>query len=179
MSATANRIRLLVVDDQKPTISPSDASADSMLMFLEEVDGPNMRVRIGTEVRIGRVHHDHGVIDVTRGESYPGPSGRIVTGGRYLMRDSRVGGRIVGALNFTIMTRPGSRDQVVISNLVVDKGFRRQGVATKLLATLQETYPQARVDSSMTADGAAFFGYAPGAAAVTAAAEPLRARRRP
>lgn len=161
MSRTTRMPIIQVIGDRKPMLGGTAESSDSMLFFLQEIGSMPLTARIGTEVRVAR-RPDIGTtqfIDITRGETYKDRSGRKVTGGRYLLRDHRVGGRIVGAINHTIIDRGTKKPQVILSNIVVDKGWRRQGVATRLLQELLEDHPHARVDDSMTADGVAFFGY--------------------
>jgi ribosomal protein S18 acetylase RimI-like enzyme len=151
---------LQVLDDAEPTISGAIEDATSNLLgFLNEPGDEFMSQRIGQEVRISRRPAGNRVIDVTRGESYPFPGGWRVTGGRYLMRDIGAGGRIVGAINYTLRSKPSGRPLVVVSNIVVAPDSRRTKIATRLLEELLEDHPGARVDSSMTLDGAAFFGY--------------------
>lgn len=160
--STSNRMPVIqVIDDRKPMLAGGPDAAEGMLFFLHDIGSPNMSARIGQEVRVARrpITGSTQFIDVTRGETYANRAGRKVTGGRYLMRDHRVGGRIIGALNYTLMDRGSKLPLVVLSNLVVDQGWRRQGVASRLLEELLEDHPQARVDDSMTPDGAAFFGY--------------------
>lgn len=152
--------RLRVLDDAMPSISGATESASSNLLgFLGETGTEFMTSRIGQEVRVARRPLDNRVIDVTRGESYPVAGGGQVTGGRYLMRDQAAGGRILGALNYTLLSRAAGRSQAVVSNIVVAPDSRRRGIASMLLDELMEDHPGARVDTSMTADGAAFFGY--------------------
>ena len=167
--------RLRVLDDAAPTITAATESAASNLLgFLEEPGHEFMSRGIGQEVRVSRRPMDHRVIDVTRGDSYPVAGGGQVTGGRYLMRDQAAGGRIVGALNYTLQTKAAGRQLAVVSNIVVAPDSRRQGIATRLLEELMDDHPGARVDSSMTADGAEFFGYS--AATGPAARSPGRLR---
>lgn len=155
---TNTMARLQVFGDEQPSICDSADSA-GMLQFLEDPGMPFMTRRIGHEIVVGKRSVTNGFIQVTRGDCHPAPGGCQVTGGRYLMRDQRVGGRIVGAVNITVRVK-GAKTQAVVSNIVVDPGFRRQGVATRLVEEVLSDHPGLRVDSAMTQDGAAFFGYA-------------------
>lgn len=160
MSTIEKRMPLIqVVDDRKPDIA-GEGVAEGMMIFLQELGSLPITQRIGLEVRVARRPlSSTQFIDITRGESFRNSGNRTITGGRYLMRDHRVGGRIVGALNYTRIDRGSKAPQVIVSNIVVDKNWRRQGVASRLLEELLEEFPQARVDTAMTIDGAAFFGY--------------------
>ncbi|MEJ6002766.1 GNAT family N-acetyltransferase [Paucibacter soli] len=134
--------------------------------FLDEPGTKFVTPRIGYEIVTSRrqLAHDNWSIDVTRGQTFPTSEGARITGGRYLMRDRRVGGRIIGAINFTCIENAGGREKMILSNIAVDPSFRRQGVASRLLDEVVTDHPRACLDSSMTSDGAAFFGYAPGVA---------------
>lgn len=134
-----------------------------MLGFLEDPAASTfMKPRIGSEIVTSRRQNavGHWSIDVTRGESYPNPRGGSIVGGRYLLRDQRVEGRIIGAINVTILRKGAGKEMAIMSNIVVDPGYRRQGVATALIEEVVVDHPRVRLDSSMTEDGAALFGYA-------------------
>lgn len=171
--------RIPIFGDDKPTI----CAASGMELFLEEPGGEFMRHRIGPEVRVARRAVENPKtawqLDVTRGETFRSTSNGEVTGGRYLLRDPRVGGRIIGALNFNEARKSHARHQVIVSNIVVDKSFRRQGVATQLLRALLQDHPGARVDSSMTSDGAAFFGHSTDCAVQPSAQVSAASTKRP
>lgn len=162
--------RLRTFDGAAPSISESDGAG--MLVFLDEPGAAMMTARIGVEIITGRRQSGAHSIDVTRGEAYPAQDGGSVVGGRYLMREAGPGTAIIGALNYTLR-RLGSRQQAVVSNLVVAPGRRRQGVATRLLEQMLNDYPKASADTSMTTDGAAFLGYS----AATKGSAPARRAR--
>lgn len=153
---TTTIARLRIVGDALPNIS--EGAGDGMDVFLEEPGSVIMTSRIGAEILTGRRHLGRQCIDVTRGPSYPSPRGGTVTGGRYLLRESGPGTRIIGALNYTLMAI-GTKREAVLSNLVVASDHRRKGIATRLLEELLVDFPGARADSSMTTLGAAFMGY--------------------
>tara|TARA_B100001105_G_scaffold250453_1_gene238795 strand:+ start:1557 stop:2096 length:540 start_codon:yes stop_codon:yes gene_type:complete len=168
--------RLCIVDDDTPALVDDTSGGLNLLGFLEEPGAEFTVRRIGHEVRIGRRPVDQGAIDVTRGDSQLVPGGGHVASGRYLMREAGAGGRILGALAYTVQSKSSGRQSAVVTTVVVDPAARRQGVATRLLEELMEDHPGGRVVPGMTADGGAFFGYTPVAAPTAAPVAPARRR---
>ncbi|MFK4705719.1 ribosomal protein S18 acetylase RimI-like enzyme [Roseateles asaccharophilus] len=154
---------LPVIDGVTPSISAQADGGAGMLGFLEDPAGSTfMRARIGAEIVTSRRQSTvpHWSIYVTRGESYPNPRGGSIVGGRYLLRNQQADGKIIGAINVTILRKGAGKEQAIMSNIVVDPGYRRQGVATALIEQVVADHPRVLLDSAMTEDGAALFGYA-------------------
>lgn len=138
---------LLPVRDGQYTIG---GSGENLLLYIEPIDSERIHERIGTE----RVVKIDGPITFTQGRRFQ-MRDQTVQGGRYLF--SNAAGDIVGGLNYT---RVGKN--VVVSNIYVRPDCRRQGIATQLVQRALWDYPGLVVDSSLTEQGAALFGYAPG-----------------
>lgn len=165
--------RLRLVDDAKHAlIEPSSSATDLLGELVTEV----ILRRVGHEVRVSRRPAGNRVIDVTRCDSQLVVGGGHVAVGRYLLRERDPGGRILGALVYTVQSKASGRQLAVVTHVVVDPAARRQGVATKLLEEFTEDHPGARVVSTMTPDGAAFFGYAAAAGAMAASVVPAGRR---
>lgn len=171
----APEARLRTVNDVPPSISAGNTSNDGMMVFLLEPGNPTMVARIGMEKVQCTRPAEPNAIEVTRGETFRIAGNNHITGGRYLMRGPT--GQIFGALNYTLR-REDRREHVVLSNLAVASGMRRLGIASRLLEELLRDYPSARADTSMTADGAAFMGYAPRNAAGAPTANVARSKMR-
>lgn len=147
--------RIAINGDETPVV----CGVADLSVYLEEPGNELLVARFGRETAIevrpalSAALGDRRVrVERTVGETYR-VSGAAIVGGRYLAR--AVDGRIIGALNYTLR----SGVPAVLSNLVVREGWRRQGLATELLAQFRSDYPAAVADSSLTDDGAAFLGY--------------------
>lgn len=161
--------RIPIYGKQEPEISGGRAVESAMLALLEEVGGQLMAARIGREQSVemrsdiavrrgtGRTAGAKLHLEITKGTEYRSATGSSF-GGRYLMRVDGAG--IVGMLGYTVIERHGGARQVVVSSLCVAPEWRRKGIASALLTMMTKDYPEATVDSAMTPDGAAFFGYA-------------------
>lgn len=161
-------LRLPTVDGLEPVIGPVDAAG--MTVFLSDVNSESIRSRIGHEKVVARAHVNEesfrGTLEITRGEDFPMRRG-VVRGMRYLLRDET--SRIVAAVN---VSRTAS--QAIISNIVVDEGWRRRGLAAFLVHRVHEDYSELVVSNAMSHEGAALFGYDEHAARRAAPAAPPR-----
>ena len=65
--------------------------------------------------------------------------------------------RVIAALNYTVLREPGHKPQWVMSNMAVHPDMRRQGLASALVSLVLRDHPEAKRDTSLTPDGAAFW----------------------
>ena len=137
-----------------PTVNNSPAhiegEAEQLRAFLAAPNDPLITARIGQEQEVRR----EGSLLVLQGERYNTREG-WTQGLRYLRLEEGVA---VAALNLTRI-KQGRTTQTLASNVYVDPDYRRQGLASALLAEAQNDYPKLRADSSMSLAGAALTGH--------------------
>lgn len=129
------------------------SEAEGLSVFLAPPGSPDIQARLGLE----SVVFESPALLIAAGERFKTRDG-WVQGQRYLAKNDR--GSIVGALNVT-RVKQGRKESAIASNVFVDPGLRRQGVAAGLLQRALEDFPGLTADSSMSLAGAALTGHAP------------------
>lgn len=136
--------RIQIFGNKTPNIG---GNSENLSLYLSDLNAENIRERIGKE----KIIVDEENLVITSGTIFKQGENRL-QGYRYLIKDEN--GSFVGCLNVTRINR-----SYVISNIYVRFDQRRKGLATKLVERAQENHPGLLLDSSLTEQGAKFFGY--------------------
>lgn len=152
-------ISIRVLDDAPPRII---GQAEALAFSLKPPNDPEMIAYLGRETRLppaqpGRPGAQPSGLLVLRGECFRYPSGWVQSH-RYLLL-AKPGNDIQAALIVMHIARHEHLDSV-ISNIYVRPDHRRQGLARALIQSALADHPKLCVDSSMSLQGAALFGYA-------------------